>query len=1434
MNFIQKIKNRRINPRGQVSLGVLLYVVFAMLNLITSSWIPVVSHEIFADFSYEQIDDENWNNYYLGEGIYIKQIGTPEEGDNRMLFWEGGENQIRYFQVPSNRTWDGEQDILYSYYDLDNSTSKIIQMAGNTKFFDTYGKSCVGVYNLEPTARKDPEILWKHDENNYDGWEIKMTKVVPDVNGDGFEDIFVSKAQVVEALPYADEEGFNYTQFFLENPSEFNYYYDIEYIDYEIWNDKTIVNQVIISPNYKEYSHVLVDGKTGAVLRDNKNQPIKFANSNVSVIDAVLLNSDLNVSRRNSWELNDTIPEMALHESTMDRSIYMHSQFYFKYNSYSWSEDINRTKWKDAINTYYLRNGTLKYSINESNGNVFNTTYSKNIDYVDPLPNNDENDDDYPNKLPLNRKFYDYDINFNAQIKDSVTISLAEHGFRKIKSVGKGFAVEFYPNEYFENSPIIQSHVFNASSGEELWHKKKGLVVGHKDFDGDGLFNIGQYIRKLDDNSNYTDHSEYRNVSYYESAKFYLYDELDGDSLAVYDFNIHKNETPFNTRIYSTQRDMNIDAIFPAPVSFSFSSDDMNGDEIPEIYGWVANISYKFYEEDQWEDYIAAFRNFRLTLSPNTGIMNLSSIFQYPESEFGWNQFRVEKPLPSFSSFFYSGRLTPLHLDIDGDNQDDYYSNYNHYQMEKNPFITVSSLRNIPPNFFLNRLGNKAEDLKYRESSDEERVSLEEFDNSEIEGFFWRSEQDWREIDNVFIVQRGHSGKQRVPVVYIYENTFYYYNNILTSIEEETFTNFFTDFSQSLTYGAIGLIIVCALILAISIKPKGNNLDNIIPNDNKIKLNKKQKGSNSHNNEELSSKENLKTGEKDGNSNENNGKKRNFRSKPDLDTIEDERLKEKVKTRLKNLKILRFITIISVILILVAIGGIFMYLRTVARFYVQYSETYVGPQSSILALIIIYPLILPLLFILPMIYKKVAPFFAEKTFFNLQRGYFKRRMAQGKLDYKIIVTQMDVRYDVSIFTYIKRAILPIFIAFTIGISIYTGLSSSGWLTGLISNFKPNFVGLTNPKSLGIVRQDVPFDRIWVEMGNFAGYCILPMLVTYFLTAVLIPSGWVLDDAGITYYVKYKKYRGINDVESVSTWLLGVISGFFGMSGLLSFISLFNPFLGQLGSLEDAIELNMVGASGNLGVFILILTLILFPLMISLAIMIACIHKVETNFYSISKRLFNRMEDTGIDTTPVEIAAVLDADVGEKPWTDGQKDVITGDELRKRKKKKEALTDEKKEEEHKNILQTLKILPELIKEMSLFEAVNLIKAKVLEANMYELDALEEKLFDLSMRVKNFKSIRKDFQNNGRISVDVMATKLSMEKDELNSIIEEEKGESDFFEYKNGTIEINMEELKSKIEEKFMQEVKQEQIIDTLLAKIFLRIIENEDIMTIEIE
>ncbi|MHA1342128.1 MAG: hypothetical protein ACTSRZ_03460 [Promethearchaeota archaeon] len=146
-----------------------------------------------------------------------------------------------------------------------------------------------------------------------------------------------------------------------------------------------------------------------------------------------------------------------------------------------------------------------------------------------------------------------------------------------------------------------------------------------------------------------------------------------------------------------------------------------------------------------------------------------------------------------------------------------------------------------------------------------------------------------------------------------------------------------------------------------------------------------------------------------------------------------------------------------------------------------------------------------------------------------------------KKNFRIVVVDFYERNRVSLFVRISKMILPLLISFTIGTFIYQGLGPDGSIFNALYPYinRP----LTDPSKLGVFTPDMISPKeIWIEIGRFARYCIMPMIIIYIALTIIIPGAWLLDDAGICFYEKSLKSREISDIDSVSRFFLSLISG----------------------------------------------------------------------------------------------------------------------------------------------------------------------------------------------------------------------------------------------------------------------------------------------------
>ncbi|MHA1338894.1 MAG: hypothetical protein ACTSRZ_02820 [Promethearchaeota archaeon] len=331
------------------------------------------------------------------------------------------------------------------------------------------------------------------------------------------------------------------------------------------------------------------------------------------------------------------------------------------------------------------------------------------------------------------------------------------------------------------------------------------------------------------------------------------------------------------------------------------------------------------------------------------------------------------------------------------------------------------------------------------------------------------------------------------------------------------------------------------------------------------------------------------------------------------------------------------INLLLMIFIVILISNFFTESIQLRIGFTSYSIT---PEGQLVWFLVLYPMTLGLFALIPFIYSKAAPFFAEKIFINSQKSLYSLFVKRNMKDYQILIIDMEKRKEISTFTQISRMILPLLISLTIGITIYTGLSADGFLYNALS---PNYIDhpLTNPNALGVITPDMrSADEIWIEIGRFARYCIQPMIYTYIALVLIIPSSWLLDDAGVCYFEKAKKFRDISDIDSVSKWFLSVISGVFGFTAVSSFIQLFVPMFQNIDDFMQLLD-EFTEITPIIGALIVILAIVVFPILVGIVLTYAALHQMEKDYEINVTKLFKRLSKKGIDTTPRSLEVVFE-------------------------------------------------------------------------------------------------------------------------------------------------------------------------------------------------
>jgi hypothetical protein len=222
-------------------------------------------------------------------------------------------------------------------------------------------------------------------------------------------------------------------------------------------------------------------------------------------------------------------------------------------------------------------------------------------------------------------------------------------------------------------------------------------------------------------------------------------------------------------------------------------------------------------------------------------------------------------------------------------------------------------------------------------------------------------------------------------------------------------------------------------------------------------------------------------------------------------------------------------------------------------------------------------------------------------------------MQPGKIDYRVLVLDYGGRQRRSVGSYLSRAIFPISLAITVGLFVFGRFTSGSVIK--------NFSGSSNVQE-------------WVL--SFEIYCSLPIILTFALAAILVPGGWLLDDAGVVYFTENMVYRQTGEVGRISDWLLKYLKAIAGVTALYTYVSLFlqTNFTIQMGgfgssALVDVImEINVIALIAG------------FPFVGGIIYMMVAQLTVENNLPALKVKLYDRMEQLGIDTTPRQLRDIF--------------------------------------------------------------------------------------------------------------------------------------------------------------------------------------------------
>ncbi|HMF33011.1 MAG TPA: hypothetical protein VKK79_16425 [Candidatus Lokiarchaeia archaeon] len=299
------------------------------------------------------------------------------------------------------------------------------------------------------------------------------------------------------------------------------------------------------------------------------------------------------------------------------------------------------------------------------------------------------------------------------------------------------------------------------------------------------------------------------------------------------------------------------------------------------------------------------------------------------------------------------------------------------------------------------------------------------------------------------------------------------------------------------------------------------------------------------------------------------------------------------------------------IIALVAITAPFIVLLRLQSAGLPIMSDQVRLAHSITAILALFYGLIPVVAVL---YNVSAPVYATSLFIQTQAKLFS--LQPGKIDYRVLVLDYGTRQRRSVGSYLSRSIFPMSLAITVGLFVFSRFTTGAVIT--------NFNGGSETSA-------------WVL--NFELFCTMPIILTFALAAFLVPSSWLLDDAGVVYFLENLIYRQVGDVGKISDWLLKYLKAIAGLTALYTYVSLFlgTNFIICMGSSSTQCNYTFEDILMTVNVLALIAG---FPFIGGLIYMLVAQLTVENNLPALKAKLYDRMNKLGIDTTPRQLRDIL--------------------------------------------------------------------------------------------------------------------------------------------------------------------------------------------------
>lgn len=162
-----------------------------------------------------------------------------------------------------------------------------------------------------------------------------------------------------------------------------------------------------------------------------------------------------------------------------------------------------------------------------------------------------------------------------------------------------------------------------------------------------------------------------------------------------------------------------------------------------------------------------------------------------------------------------------------------------------------------------------------------------------------------------------------------------------------------------------------------------------------------------------------------------------------------------------------------------------------------------------------------------------------------KRAGLKAAVKKQKMDENAIIAETGSNYKILVIppfgkkiefkTVLSRAFSVLFLAVSIGLLVF-------------ENITVFIYDLTDLESISAITDKAFMDYI----NALFNLLILPGIISVAVFFWLIPTSWLLDDAGVLFYIKSVETREPEDVESIAGWFSDYLKGFLGISAIYSY------------------------------------------------------------------------------------------------------------------------------------------------------------------------------------------------------------------------------------------------------------------------------------------